>query len=61
LAPRLTPEVLRAVIDMIPEEWLANEPGFGSAEEVRSAYLTYLGARLREPRDWAKALEEAKR
>jgi hypothetical protein len=61
LAPRLTPEVLRAVIDMIPEEWLANEPGFGSAEEVRAAYLTYLGARLRGPRDWVTALEEAKR
>jgi hypothetical protein len=61
LAPRLTPEVLRAVIDMIPEEWLANEPGFSSAEEVRSAYLIYLGARLREPRDWVRALEEAKR
>jgi hypothetical protein len=57
LAPRLTPEVLRAVIDMIPEEWLANEPGFGSAEEVRSAYLTYLDARLREPRDWVRTLE----
>ena len=58
LAPRLTPEVLRAVVDLIPTEWLAYEPGFAGAEEVRSAYLAYLGARLREPRDWVGALQE---
>ncbi len=61
LAPLLTPDVLRSIVDVIPEEWLADEPGFGSAEEVRSAYLTYLGARRREPRDWVVALEEAAR
>jgi hypothetical protein len=61
LAPRLTPEVLRAVVDLIPDEWLANEPGFGSTEEVRSAYVAYLSARLREPRTWVGALEEVAR
>ena len=61
LAPRLTPDVLRAVVDLIPDEWLANEPGFGSPEEVRSAYVAYLSARLREPRTWVGALEEAAR
>jgi hypothetical protein len=39
-------------VDLIPDEWLADEPGFGSAEEVRSAYVAYLSARLREPRAW---------
>ena len=61
LAPRLTPEVLRSIVDMIPEEWLADEPGFGSAEEVRSAYVAYLSTRLQEPRDWVRALEETTR
>src|ERR671913_493665 len=42
LAPRLTLEVLRSIVDMIPEAWLAGESGFGSVEEVRSAYLAYL-------------------
>jgi hypothetical protein len=46
---------------MIPEEWLADESGFGSVEQVRSAYVTYLSARLREPRAWVSALEEAVR
>jgi hypothetical protein len=58
LASRLTPDVLRAVIDLIPAEWLADEPGFASADEVRSAYVAYLSTRLREPRAWVSALEE---
>jgi hypothetical protein len=57
LAPRLTPEMLRAVVDLIPAEWLAGEPDFADAEEVRAAYVTYLSGRLREPRDWVRALE----
>ena len=61
LAPRLTPEVLRTVVDLIPAEWLAHEPGFADAEEVRSAYVAYLNGRLRKPRDWVRALEEAAR
>ncbi len=61
LAPHLTPEVLRSVVDLIPAKWLADEPGFADAEEVRSAYLAYLDGRLREPRDWVGALEEAAR
>ncbi len=61
LAPRLTPEVLRSIVDLIPEEWLADEAGFGSVEEVRSAYVAYLNTRLQEPRDWVRALEETRR
>ena len=60
LAPRLTPEVLRGIVDFIPDEWLANEPGFADAGEVRDAYVLYLSTRLREPRVWARALEEAR-
>src|SRR5215210_4475724 len=61
LVPRLSQEVLRAVIDLIPAEWLADEQGFGSVEEVRSAYVGYLSTRLRKPRAWVSALEEAVR
>jgi hypothetical protein len=61
LSPQLTLEVLCSIVDMIPEEWLADEPGFGSVEEVRSAYVAYLNARLQEPRIWVGALEEITR
>ncbi|MDQ4128428.1 MAG: aminotransferase class I and II [Actinomycetota bacterium] len=60
LAGRLTPEALRRIVELIPEEWLAGEPGFGSADEVRTAYIAYLSGRLREPRAWVGALEEAR-
>ena len=56
LAPQLTPEALGSIVDLIPDEWIADEPGFGDAGEVRSAYLSYLDTRLREPRVWARAL-----
>src|SRR5215211_4199351 len=61
LAPRLTLEALRSIVDMIPEEWLTEEPGFGSVEEVRSAYVAYLSTRLQAPRAWVSALEETAR
>jgi hypothetical protein len=61
LAPRLTLEVIHSIVDLIPEEWLADEPGFGSVEEVRSAYAAYLNTRLQEPRAWVSALEETRR
>jgi hypothetical protein len=61
LAPRLTLEVLRSIVDLIPEEWLADEADFGSVEEVRSAYVAYLNTRLQEPRVWVGVLEEMTR
>lgn len=60
LTPRLTPDVLGGIVDLIPDEWLAGEPGFGSVEEVRSAYVAYLSGRVRGPRAWVRALEEAR-
>lgn len=61
LAPILTPERLRGVLDLVPDEWLAGEPGFGGADGVRDAYLSYLVSRLREPRVWARAVGEVRR
>jgi hypothetical protein len=61
LSPRLTLEVLCSIVDMIPEVWLADEPGFGSLKVVRSAYVAYLNARLQELRVWVGALEDITR
>lgn len=42
----ITPELLDAVVDMIPDEWLAKaEPGI-SPDEQRSVYRTFLKTRL---------------
>ncbi len=59
LAPRLTTEALRDIVEMAPDEWLADEPGFADAEDVRSAYISYLSSRLEKPRLWVRELEEA--
>ncbi|MBI4788451.1 MAG: aminotransferase class I and II [Chloroflexi bacterium] len=45
LKPRLTDAVLRAVIDLIPEVWLVNEPTFTDPAEHRAAYVAYLTSR----------------
>jgi hypothetical protein len=52
LAPWVTEELLRSVVALVPDEWLADEPGFESADAVRSAYVDYLLTRVSGPREW---------
>ncbi|MGW4322682.1 HipA family kinase [Streptomyces sp. NPDC004684] len=52
LAPRVTPELLRAVLAEVPDAWLADEPGFASPEELRAAYVDYLAARVAASAAW---------
>ncbi len=59
LAPRLADRVLCEIMDLVPEEWLRDEPGFASSAAVRGAYVEFLSNRLEEPRVWVRSLEEA--
>jgi HipA-like protein len=59
LVPCLTQDLLRGVVELVPEQWLREEPGFADAEAVRAAYVEFLSRRLEEPRGWVGALEEA--
>ena len=52
LAPLLTPERIAAVIDLIPESWLHDEPMFPTVDAYRAAYRDYLMQRLESPRTW---------
>lgn len=45
LAPRVTAELLAEAVAEVPDEWLEDEPGFGSPAEVRAAYVETLAAR----------------
>jgi len=58
LAALLTPDAIAAVIDLIPESWLHDEPLFANAGDYRAAYREYLMQRLEPPREW---MEEAVR
>jgi hypothetical protein len=53
LAPLVTAETLGEVLDLVPDVWLADEPGFDSPDAVRAAYADHLLRRVATPRTWA--------
>jgi hypothetical protein len=59
LSARVTPELLREVVALVPEEWLEPAPGLADAEAVRSAYVDNLVARLDGDRPWLPRLQAA--
>ena len=59
LAPRLTTEVTDAIIDAIPEDWLA-DGRFGGPAGERDAYRRYLAERLRARPTWVAEADRAR-
>ncbi|MBB6120039.1 HipA family kinase [Nocardiopsis algeriensis] len=51
LAPLVDEELVRGVVSLVPDVWLEDEPGFGSPEDVREAYVEHLVARAAD-RSW---------
>ncbi|WP_372350104.1 HipA family kinase [Streptomyces sp. KL116D] len=49
LAPRVTGELLREVLALVPDAWLTD---FATPDEARDAYVTYLLARARSSAAW---------
>jgi hypothetical protein len=60
LRPVLTSEVIREVIEAVPEEWLAADQQFANVSEHRERYVEYLEARLHGPRAWLQEAIDAK-
>jgi hypothetical protein len=58
LTARITPEVIRDVVGLVPEEWLTADSPFATPQDARDAYIQHLTRRLRVPRAF---LEEAVR
>jgi hypothetical protein len=58
MSVRLTPELIRAVVELVPDAWLATDGTFASAAAVRAAYVEHLSRRLQAPRAF---FEEAQR
>ena len=50
LAQRLPPATLHDIVGLVPDAWLEIDSEFGSADERRAAYVTYLCARVQAPR-----------
>ena len=58
MSAQLTPDRLAALVQLVPDAWLEDEPSFGSKAAHRDAYLQYLTQRLVAPRAF---FEEARR
>jgi hypothetical protein len=52
LGPLVTDDLLREVVDLVPVEWLEDEPGFDAPSDVAAAYVAQLHARVAEPATW---------
>ncbi len=46
LKPRLTPELIHHIVDLVPDAWLHNGGSFDSPAAYRAAYVAYLLSRL---------------
>jgi hypothetical protein len=61
LAPRVSAELLASIVALVPDDWLAPEPGRPTPADHRAAYVRYLRARLEAPRGFAAEAEDARR
>lgn len=59
LAPQLNDALLREVIELVPDEWLADAP-FADSAATRAAYLEYLTLRLAAPRPFLQEALDAR-
>ena len=50
MTQQLTPERIDAIVQLIPDAWLEDEPSFTRHVEHRAAYVQYLTRRLAAPR-----------
>ncbi len=60
LAPLVDGDRLAAALAAVPDGWLADEPGFADADDVRAAYAEVLLERVAAPEAWLDAVEVAR-
>ena len=50
LSASLTPAMIRDIVDLVPDDWLATDHSFDSPRATRAAYVDHLTRRLETPR-----------
>ena len=60
MAARLTRERIAAIVALIPDDWLDDEPQFASKAAHRAAYADYFAQRLDAPRAFAEEAARAR-
>jgi len=56
----LTPDVIRAIVNIIPEEWLIDPEASETAEEKREVYIQFLQTRLTSSEIFVKEAKHAR-
>ena len=59
LGARVSPQLVRAAVAAVPEEWLQAEPGRDTIESVRDGYVSWILDRLEAREAWLPGLREA--
>jgi hypothetical protein len=60
LSRRLNQAMVHEIVELIPESWLEDEPGFAGSAEHRAAYVAYLLSRLAAPRAFVEEAIDAR-
>jgi HipA-like kinase len=60
MSARLDADAIAAVVALIPDAWLEDEPLFAGKAEHRAAYASYLTRRLQAPRAFAEEAARAR-
>jgi hypothetical protein len=57
----LTPDLIRSIVGLVPEEWLLQETPFGTIEEHREAYSQFLITRVANSKVFVKHAQDARK
>jgi hypothetical protein len=60
LAARLSADQVAGIIDLVPDSWLAGDPGFVNTSEQRQAYLDFFTLRLRSTKQFVQEAVHAR-
>jgi hypothetical protein len=55
----LTAQLIRSIVDLIPDEWLTGEPSFETPEHYRKAYTQFLLTRIEHAAIFIKEAQHA--
>ncbi|HKY26648.1 MAG TPA: HipA family kinase, partial [Pyrinomonadaceae bacterium] len=50
----ITDEVIKRIVDLVPDDWMNENSPFRTTAEVRQAYVDYLTRRLEQPRHFVQ-------
>jgi hypothetical protein len=60
MVERITPDVIRDIVERVPDAWLSGDTGFESPGATRDAYIRHLTRRLQAPRPFLTEAQRAR-